>query len=55
MIMIMIILLRHINILKREKHDDILKMLLFLKCVQYMKIDGQRLRTESIYTEYRKP
>jgi len=33
-------LLGHINILKREKHDDILKMHFSLKCTQCMKIDG---------------
>lgn len=44
-----------INIPKREKHDDILKMCLLLMYTQYMEIDGQRLRSEGIYTEYRKP
>lgn len=45
----------HINVPKREKHDAILKMHLSLRCTQYMKRDGQRLRTESIHTEYVKP
>lgn len=44
-----------INIPKGEKHDDILKICLLLKYTQYMEIDGQRLRSEGIYTEYRKP
>lgn len=52
---IIINLLMHINIPQRENHDGILKMHLLLKCTQYMKMDGQRLRTEGIFTEYRKP
>lgn len=50
----MINLLMHINIPQRENRDSILKMHLLLKCTQYMKMDGQRLRTEGIFTEYRK-
>lgn len=51
----MINVLKHINIPQRENHDGILKMHLLLKCTQYMKMDSQRLRTEGIFTEYRKP
>lgn len=51
----MINLLMHINIPQRENRDDILKIRLLLKCTQYMKMDDRRLRSEGIFTEYRKP
>lgn len=51
----MINLLMHINIPQRENCDGILKMPLLLKFPQYMKMDGQIVWTEGIFTEYRKP